>query len=147
MQRLRSDILLSFDTLPEHVETLRAGRLRAYAIAAAARAPRMAEAGLPGLLAAVGVIGGEMAQPEFIRFVAGQIDTMGAAVRHGHQERLIPEPRPGQMLEWETRPATAAARNSATPAARTAPPPPGNLPPRHAGPPAACHPPAVPAGR
>jgi tripartite-type tricarboxylate transporter receptor subunit TctC len=112
MRRLRSDILLSFDTLPEHVETLRAGRLRAYAIAAAARAPSvptMAEAGLPGLLAAnwmgvtarlhaevaaamrtamaqerlaaVGVIGGEMAQPEFIRFVAGQIDTMGAAVR------------------------------------------------------------------
>jgi len=50
-------ILLSFDTLPENVENLKAGRLRAYAITAEARAPNIptvptvAEAGLPGLLA------------------------------------------------------------------------------------------------
>ena len=54
---LGGSILLSFDTLPENVENIRAGRLRAYAISAEARnamvpgVPTMAEAGLPGLLA------------------------------------------------------------------------------------------------
>jgi tripartite-type tricarboxylate transporter receptor subunit TctC len=50
-------ILLSFDTLPENVENLKAGRLRAYAITSEVRSPSIpevptvAEAGLPGLLA------------------------------------------------------------------------------------------------
>jgi tripartite-type tricarboxylate transporter receptor subunit TctC len=54
---LGGSILLSFDTLPENVENIRAGRLRAYAVTAPARAPSVpevptvAEAGLPGLLA------------------------------------------------------------------------------------------------
>jgi tripartite-type tricarboxylate transporter receptor subunit TctC len=54
---LGGSILLSFDTLPENVENIRAGRLRAYAVTATARAasvpevPTVAEAGLPGLLA------------------------------------------------------------------------------------------------
>jgi tripartite-type tricarboxylate transporter receptor subunit TctC len=54
---LGGSILLSFDTLPENVENIRAGRLRAYAITATSRAPSVpdvptvAEAGLPELLA------------------------------------------------------------------------------------------------
>jgi tripartite-type tricarboxylate transporter receptor subunit TctC len=98
---------LSFDTLPENVENLRAGRLRAYAITATTRAPSVpevptvAEAGLPPAvtarlhaetaamqtsmvqerLATVGIIGGTMTQPDFTNFVASQIDTMGGTVR------------------------------------------------------------------
>jgi len=55
---LGGSILLSFDTLPENVENLRAGRLRAYAITSTERSasipdvPTVAEAGLPNLLAA-----------------------------------------------------------------------------------------------
>ncbi len=55
---LGGSILLSFDTLPENVENIRAGRLRAFAISAEARnamvpnVPTTAEVGLPGLLAA-----------------------------------------------------------------------------------------------
>ncbi|MBY0334758.1 MAG: tripartite tricarboxylate transporter substrate binding protein [Acetobacteraceae bacterium] len=54
---LGGSILLSFDTLPENVENLKAGRLRAYAVSAPQRAPSVpevpttAEVGLPGLLA------------------------------------------------------------------------------------------------
>jgi tripartite-type tricarboxylate transporter receptor subunit TctC len=54
---LGGSILLSFDTLPENVENIRAGRLRAYAISAPERnamvpnVPTTGEAGLPGLLA------------------------------------------------------------------------------------------------
>ncbi|WP_158291850.1 Bug family tripartite tricarboxylate transporter substrate binding protein [Paracraurococcus ruber] len=54
---LGGSILLSFDTLPENVENIRAGRLRAHAITAPARSPSVpdvptaAEAGLPNLLA------------------------------------------------------------------------------------------------
>lgn len=54
---LGGSILLSFDTLPENVENIRAGRLRAYAVSApernagAAEVPTTAEAGMPGLLA------------------------------------------------------------------------------------------------
>ncbi|RAI60946.1 Bug family tripartite tricarboxylate transporter substrate binding protein [Roseicella frigidaeris] len=54
---LGGSILLSFDTLPENVENIRAGRLRAYAVTAPMRAPSVpevptvGEAGLPGLLA------------------------------------------------------------------------------------------------
>ena len=54
---LGGSILLSFDTLPENVENIKAGRLRAYAVTAPQRAasvpevPTVAEAGLPGLLA------------------------------------------------------------------------------------------------
>ncbi|NOG71567.1 tripartite tricarboxylate transporter substrate binding protein [Roseicella sp. DB1501] len=54
---LGGSILLSFDTLPENVETIRGGRLRAYAVTAPARVPSVpevptvSEAGLPGLLA------------------------------------------------------------------------------------------------
>ncbi len=54
---LGGSILLSFDTLPENVENIRAGRLRAYAISAPQRnamvpeVPTTAEAGLSGLLA------------------------------------------------------------------------------------------------
>jgi tripartite-type tricarboxylate transporter receptor subunit TctC len=52
---LGGSILLSFDTLPENVENIRAGRLRAYAITAGHRSRptsgTVAEAGLPGLLA------------------------------------------------------------------------------------------------
>jgi tripartite-type tricarboxylate transporter receptor subunit TctC len=54
---LGGSILLSFDTLPENVENIRAGRLRAHAVSAPARmasipdVPTTAEAGLPGLLA------------------------------------------------------------------------------------------------
>lgn len=54
---LGGSILLSFDTLPENVENIRAGRLRAHAVSAAERnamvpeVPTTAEAGLPGLLA------------------------------------------------------------------------------------------------
>jgi tripartite-type tricarboxylate transporter receptor subunit TctC len=50
-------ILLSFDTLPENVENVRAGRTRAYAVSGSVRSPMLpevpttAEAGLPGLLA------------------------------------------------------------------------------------------------
>ena len=61
-QPMQADLLggsipLSFDTLPENVENIRAGRLRAYAVTAPSRAasvpdvPTVAEAGLPGLLA------------------------------------------------------------------------------------------------
>lgn len=122
---LGGSILLSFDTLPENVENIRAGRLRAYAVTAATRAPSVpevpttVEAGLPQLLAAnwlglsgpaglppavvarlhaevaaalqttafqerlatVGIVSGEMTQPEFAGFVAEQVGTMGAAVR------------------------------------------------------------------
>jgi len=118
-------ILLSFDTLPENVENILAGRLRAYAITATARAPSVpavptvAEAGLPGLvaqnwmgisgpaglspdivarlnaevaaaletapvrerLASVGVVPAQMSPAEFARFITGQVDTIGAAVR------------------------------------------------------------------
>ena len=54
---LGGSILLSFDTLPENIENIRAGRLRAFAISAPERnamvpdVPTTAEAGLPGLLA------------------------------------------------------------------------------------------------
>ncbi len=54
---LGGSILLSFDTLPENVENIRAGRLRAFAISAPSRnamvpnVPTTEEAGLPGLLA------------------------------------------------------------------------------------------------
>ena len=54
---LGGSVLLAFDTLPENVENIRAGRLRAYGITAPARAPSVpevpttAEAGLPGLVA------------------------------------------------------------------------------------------------
>lgn len=54
---LGGSILLSFDTLPENVENIRAARLRAYAVSAPQRmasvpeVPTTAEAGLPGLLA------------------------------------------------------------------------------------------------
>lgn len=54
---LGGSILLSFDTLPENVENVRAGRTRAYAVSAPARNPMLpevpttAEAGLEGLLA------------------------------------------------------------------------------------------------
>ena len=54
---LGGSILLSFDTLPENVENLKAGRLRAYAVTSPARQPSVpdvpttAEAGLPGLVA------------------------------------------------------------------------------------------------
>ena len=122
---LGGSILLSFDTLPENVENIRAGRLRAYAVTATARAPSVpdvptvVEAGLPGLLtgnwlglsgpaklppevvarlqdevsaalgtaafrerlASVGIVPGEMTQPEFTEFVAEQVTTVGGAVR------------------------------------------------------------------
>ncbi|SDC16753.1 Tripartite-type tricarboxylate transporter, receptor component TctC [Belnapia rosea] len=122
---LGGSILLSFDTLPENVENIRAGRLRAYAVTAPARAPSVpevpttGEAGLPDLLAqnwlglsgpanlppevtrrlhgevsallqtaaiqerlaTVGIITGVKTQPEFAGFVAGQVNTIGAAVR------------------------------------------------------------------
>ncbi|MDO9710147.1 Bug family tripartite tricarboxylate transporter substrate binding protein [Paracraurococcus lichenis] len=123
---LGGSILLSFDTLPENVENIRAGRLRAHAITAPQRSasvpevPTVAEAGLPDLLAqnwlglsgpaglpapvvarlhaevvaaavrtpavqerlaTVGIVPGEMTQPEFERFVAGQIDTVGGMVK------------------------------------------------------------------
>jgi tripartite-type tricarboxylate transporter receptor subunit TctC len=54
---LGGSILLSFDTLPENVENIKAGRLRPYAVSAPQRmasvpeVPTTAEAGLPGLLA------------------------------------------------------------------------------------------------
>lgn len=54
---LGGSILLSFDTLPENVENIKAGRLRAYAVSAPERAPSVpevpttAEAGLAGLVA------------------------------------------------------------------------------------------------
>ncbi len=54
---LGGSIPISFDTLPESVENIRAGRLRAYAVTAATRqasvpnVPTVAEAGVPGLLA------------------------------------------------------------------------------------------------
>ncbi len=54
---LGGQILLAFDTLPENVENIRAGRLRAFAISDAQRnamvpqVPTTAEAGLPGLIA------------------------------------------------------------------------------------------------
>ena len=54
---LGGSIRLAFDTLPENVENIRAGRLRAYAITAPARAPSVPEvptvreAGLPDLIA------------------------------------------------------------------------------------------------
>ncbi|MBL6455625.1 tripartite tricarboxylate transporter substrate binding protein [Belnapia sp. T6] len=61
-QPMQADLLggsipLSFDTLPENVENIRAGRLRAYAVTAPTRAPSVpevptvGEAGLPNLLA------------------------------------------------------------------------------------------------
>jgi tripartite-type tricarboxylate transporter receptor subunit TctC len=122
---LGGSILLSFDTLPENVENIKAGRLRAYAVTAPQRAasvpevPTVAEAGLPGLLAqnwlglsgpagipaliverlhaevaaamktqamqdrlaTVGIVAGDMTQPEFVRFVANQIDTVGGMVK------------------------------------------------------------------
>jgi tripartite-type tricarboxylate transporter receptor subunit TctC len=54
---LSGSILLTFDTLPQNLENLRAGRLRAYAVTAEARAPTLptiptvVEGGLPALLA------------------------------------------------------------------------------------------------
>jgi len=54
---LAGSILLTFDTLPQNLENLRAGRLRAHAVTAEARVPSLPdlptapEAGLPGLLA------------------------------------------------------------------------------------------------
>ena len=122
---LGGSILLSFDTLPENVENILAGRLRAYAITAPTRAPSVPEvpsapeAGLPGLiamnwmgisgpaglppavvarlnaevnaalltapvrerLATVGIVPEQMTQPDFVRFITGQVDTIGAAVR------------------------------------------------------------------
>jgi tripartite-type tricarboxylate transporter receptor subunit TctC len=122
---LGGSISVSFDTLPENVENIRAGRLRAYAVTSTARQPSVpevpttGEAGLPGLvggnwlgltgpaglppavvarlhdettaalqtkavqdrLGTVGIVSGEMPQPEFAAFVADQVNTMGAAVR------------------------------------------------------------------
>jgi len=122
---LGGSILLSFDTLPENVENIKAGRLRAYAITNTVRAPSVpdvptvVEAGLPNLLAqnwlglsapanlppaiverlhaevaaalrtqqmqdrlaTVGIIPGTMTQPEFVRFVGEQIDTVGGMVK------------------------------------------------------------------
>jgi tripartite-type tricarboxylate transporter receptor subunit TctC len=129
-QPMQADLLggsipLSFDTLPENVENIRAGRLRAFAITAPARAPSVpdvptvAEVGLPGLvalnwmgvsapaglpaeiaarlhaevaaalqtaavrerLASVGVVPDSMSQEAFGAFVAGQIASIGGAVR------------------------------------------------------------------
>jgi tripartite-type tricarboxylate transporter receptor subunit TctC len=54
---LGGSILLSFDTLPENVENIKAGRLRPYAVSAPTRmdsipdVPTTAEVGLEGLLA------------------------------------------------------------------------------------------------
>lgn len=54
---LGGSVLLSFDTLPQNVEHIRAGRLTAFAISATARnamapeVPTTAEVGYPGLLA------------------------------------------------------------------------------------------------
>jgi tripartite-type tricarboxylate transporter receptor subunit TctC len=122
---LGGSILLSFDTLPENVENIRAGRLRAHAVTAPARmpsvpeVPTVGEAGLPDLLAqnwlglsgpaglpapiverlhaevtaalqlpqvrdrlaTVGIVSGEMTQPEFARYVAGQVETVGGMVK------------------------------------------------------------------
>jgi len=122
---LGGSILLSFDTLPENVENIRAGRLRPYAVTSPARQPSVpeipttAEAGLPNLvalnwlglagparlpaavverlhaettavlqsaafqerLATVGIVAGQMSQPEFSAFVQNQVNTVGATVR------------------------------------------------------------------
>jgi tripartite-type tricarboxylate transporter receptor subunit TctC len=122
---LGGSILLSFDTLPENAENIRARRLRAYAVTAPSRAPSVpdvpttAEAGLPDLLAqnwlgltgpanlppeitarlhdeintllgmpaiqerlaGVGIVTGTKTQPEFAAYVAGQVNSIGAAVR------------------------------------------------------------------
>ncbi len=122
---LGGSILFSFDTLPENVENLKAGRLRPYAITSRTRAPSVpeipttAEVGLPDLvalnwmglsgpagippavvarlhaeveaalklpqvqerLAAVGIQTEAMSQPAFVEFVAGQVATVGAAVK------------------------------------------------------------------
>lgn len=54
---LSGAIMLSFDPLPDNVENVRAGRLRAYAVSAARRnpllpeVPTLAEAGVPNLIA------------------------------------------------------------------------------------------------
>ncbi len=54
---LGGSIPLSFDTLPQNIENIRDGRLRAYAVTATQRQPMapnlptVAEAGMPGLLA------------------------------------------------------------------------------------------------
>jgi tripartite-type tricarboxylate transporter receptor subunit TctC len=122
---LNGTIPVSFDPLPDNLENIRAGRLRAYAVTSATRQPSLpevptaAEAGLPGLvavnwlglsapaglppaitarlhaevtavldtaafqdrLATVGIVPGEMTQPDFAAFVAQQVNTMGATVR------------------------------------------------------------------
>lgn len=122
---LGGSILLSFDTLPENVENIRAGRLRPYAVTSPARQPSVpeipttAEAGLPDLvalnwlglagparlppaiverlhaettavlqsaafqerLASVGIVAGQMSQPDFSAFVQSQVNTVGATVR------------------------------------------------------------------
>ncbi|WP_424813912.1 Bug family tripartite tricarboxylate transporter substrate binding protein [Roseococcus sp. YIM B11640] len=122
---LGGSILLSFDTLPENVENIRANRLRPYAVTSPARQPSVpdvpttAEAGLPSLvalnwlglsgpariptaivdrlhaetaeilqtpafqerLATVGIVSGQMSQPDFVTFVQNQVNTVGATVR------------------------------------------------------------------
>jgi tripartite-type tricarboxylate transporter receptor subunit TctC len=122
---LGGSILLSFDTLPENVENIHAGRLRPYAVTSPARQPSVpeipttAEGGLPNLvalnwlgltgparmppaiverlhaettailqtpafqerLATVGIVSGQMSQPDFVTFVANQVNTVGATVR------------------------------------------------------------------
>jgi tripartite-type tricarboxylate transporter receptor subunit TctC len=122
---LGGSILLSFDTLPENVENIHAGRLRPYAVTSPARQPSVpeipttAEGGLPNLvalnwlgltgparlppaiverlhaettailqtpafqerLATVGIVSGQMSQPDFVTFVSSQVNTVGATVR------------------------------------------------------------------
>ena len=91
---LGGSILLSFDTLPENVENIRAGRLRAYAVTAPARAPSVpdvpttAEAGLPGLLAQnwLGLTGPAGLPPEITARLHDEINTLLQAP--AIQERL-----------------------------------------------------------
>jgi len=75
-------ILLSFDTLPENVENIRANRLRAYAITATERSPSVpdvptvAEAGLPDLLAQnwMGVSGPAGIPPEIVARIHAEVE-------------------------------------------------------------------------
>jgi tripartite-type tricarboxylate transporter receptor subunit TctC len=79
---LGGSILLSFDTLPENVENLRAGRLRPYAITAPQRAPSVpeipttAEAGLPDLLALnwMGVSGPAGIPPAIVARIHAEVE-------------------------------------------------------------------------
>jgi tripartite-type tricarboxylate transporter receptor subunit TctC len=91
---LGGSILLSFDTLPENVENIRAGRLRAYAVSAETRSPSVpevpttAEAGLPGLLAEnwLGLAGPANLPAAIVARL--HADTMAVAATAGFQERL-----------------------------------------------------------